>query len=150
MATRFFPFYHQLTEIPKTAFPVFFPRGERGYFSVSVSKYYIGSISITRSHIQEVHTMPNTTKQDLIAQVAKKTGMSQVDTRIAIESFIDAISDSLQQGNNIELRGFGRFKVKPRAARTARNPRTGETVDVPAGLKPTFYASRKWTELMNE
>jgi DNA-binding protein HU-beta/integration host factor subunit beta len=94
--------------------------------------------------------MPNTTKQDLIAQVAQKTGMSQVDTRIAIESFIDAISDSLQQGNNIEIRGFGRFKVKPRAAHTARNPRTGETVAVPAGLKPTFYASRKWAELMND
>jgi nucleoid DNA-binding protein len=87
--------------------------------------------------------MSNITKKDLVETVSSNTGLTQVDTRIVVESFLEAISLSLKQGRNIEIRGFGRFKLKPRKARSARNPRNGEVVHVEAGIKPIFNASRE-------
>ncbi len=93
----------------------------------------------------EVAVMPmsNVTKKDIVDEIAARTGLTQVDTKIIVECFLDAISKSLQQGKNIEIRGFGRFKVKPKKARTARNPRTGDLVQVEAGIKPVFEASKE-------
>jgi DNA-binding protein HU-beta/integration host factor subunit beta len=62
---------------------------------------------------------------------------------------LDAIAKSLVQGKNIEIRGFGRFKVKEKKARTARNPRTGEMVQIEAGLKPIFEASKELKSILN-
>lgn len=86
--------------------------------------------------------MGNVTKKELVEIIADQTGITQVDTKIVVESFLDAISNSLKLGRNIEIRGFGRFKVKQKKARTARNPRTGELVQVEAGIKPVFEASK--------
>lgn len=93
--------------------------------------------------------MPNITKKGLIQTVSDKTGLTQVDTGIILESFLETVSSSLRQGRNIEIRGFGRFKLKPRKARSARNPRTGELVQVEAGIKPIFKASRELTARVN-
>jgi DNA-binding protein HU-beta/integration host factor subunit beta len=87
--------------------------------------------------------MPNITKRDLIQATSDKTGLTQVDTGVVLEGLLEAISSSLKQGRNIEIRGFGRFKLKKRNAREARNPRTGEKVNVEAGIKPIFKASRE-------
>jgi DNA-binding protein HU-beta/integration host factor subunit beta len=93
--------------------------------------------------------MANITKKDMIESVSDKTGLTQVDTRIVVESFLEAISKSLQTGKNIEIRGFGRFKIKSRNARKARNPRTGELVNIEAGIKPIFKASRELVARVN-
>ena len=83
------------------------------------------------------------TKKDLSIAVAHRTGMTAVDTTIIFEHLVDAIAHALISGRGIEIRGFGRFKIKAKKARTARNPRTGAVVTVPAGLKPKFEASRE-------
>jgi DNA-binding protein HU-beta/integration host factor subunit beta len=93
--------------------------------------------------------MTNITKKDIIESASDKTGLTQIDTRIVVESFLEAISKSLQNGKNIEIRGFGRFKLKHRNARQARNPRTGEAVNIEAGIKPVFKASRELTIRVN-
>jgi len=87
--------------------------------------------------------MPNVTKKDLVEQIAGRTGLTQVDTKIVVESFLDAVALALRSGHNIEIRGFGRFKIKRKRARTARNPRTNEHIEVGEGYKPVFEASRE-------
>ena len=93
--------------------------------------------------------MGNTTKKDLVERISEKTGLTQVDTKIVIESFLDSVSKALQSGNNIEIRGFGRFKIKEKRARIARNPRTNERIQVEAGFKPIFEASRELRNRIN-
>lgn len=93
--------------------------------------------------------MGNVTKKDIVDEIAARTGLTQVDTKIIVECFLDAIAKSLVQGKNIEIRGFGRFKVKEKKARTARNPRTGEMVHIDAGLKPIFEASKELKSILN-
>jgi nucleoid DNA-binding protein len=70
----------------------------------------------------------NTTKHDLVAAVARATGLTQSDIKIVIEEFLEAIAEELERGRTIEFRGFGTFFVRERQARPARNPRTGEVV----------------------
>ena len=60
--------------------------------------------------------MPNITKHDLIARISDKTGLTQVDTRIVVESFLESIEHALTEGRNIEIRGFGRFKIRARGS----------------------------------
>lgn len=87
--------------------------------------------------------MANVTKKDLVEQISGRTGLTQVDTKIVVESFLDAVSAALKNGHNIEIRGFGRFKIKRKRARMARNPRTNEHIQVSDGFKPVFEASRE-------
>lgn len=94
--------------------------------------------------------MSNITKKDLVERISERTGLTQVDTKIVVESFLDSISGALQKGSNIEIRGFGRFKVKQKKARTARNPRTNEYIDVEAGYKSVFEASKELRKRVND
>jgi len=87
--------------------------------------------------------MDKVTKKNIVEKVSTRTGLTQIDTKIVLEAFLDSISESLINGMGIELRGFGRFKIKERKPRTAYNPRTNEPVDVKAGFKPVFEASQK-------
>ena len=93
--------------------------------------------------------MSNITKKDLVEKISEKTGLTQVDTKIVIESFLDSVSKAMQEGANIEIRGFGRFKIKRKRARTARNPRTNEHIQVYAGFKPVFEASKELRNRVN-
>jgi DNA-binding protein HU-beta/integration host factor subunit beta len=93
--------------------------------------------------------MANVTKKDIVEEIARRTGMTQAETKAVLEGLLDAISSTLRDGKNIEIRGFGRFKVRVRRARTARNPRTGELVQVEGGVKPVFEASRELKALLN-
>jgi nucleoid DNA-binding protein len=88
------------------------------------------------------------TKADLVEKVAEKTGLTRTDVAVAIDSVLDAIKKALEEGNNIEIRGFGTFKVKPRKARKARNPRTGEVVPVPDRNIPVFKPSNEFKNLV--
>ena len=94
--------------------------------------------------------MGNITKKDLVEKISDRTGLTQVDTKIVVESFLDSVAKALQCGSNIEIRGFGRFKVKKKRARTARNPRTNQYIEVEAGYKPVFEASKELRNRVNE
>lgn len=83
------------------------------------------------------------TKADLVDQVANATGLTKRDTGVVVDGFLEAVRQALTNQQNIEIRGFGSFKVKRRKARKARNPRTGEPVEVPARWVPTFKPSKE-------
>jgi nucleoid DNA-binding protein len=93
--------------------------------------------------------MPNITKKDLVEKIADTTGLTQVDTKIVVESFLESVAQALQSGRNIEIRGFGRFKIKTKKARIARNPRTNEKIPVKAGFKAVFESSRELCKRVN-
>jgi Bacterial nucleoid DNA-binding protein len=61
--------------------------------------------------------MANVTKKDIIVMISNATGLTQVDTRIVLETFLEALASAMREGKNIEIRGFGRFKIKERKAR---------------------------------
>ena len=84
------------------------------------------------------------TKADLVEQVAEAVGrrVTKRDCGLVIEAFLASVQDTLVQGEGIEIRGFGTFKVRHRKARKARNLRTGERVEVPARSVPVFQPSR--------
>lgn len=71
------------------------------------------------------------TKKDLVLTVAKDTGITQVDVKRVIQQTLHRVIESLKEGKTIELRNFGVFKVRQRAPRRGRNPKTGEEVPVP-------------------
>jgi len=81
-------------------------------------------------------------KAELVSKVAKSTNQSKALTREVLDKFLEAVGDTLSAGNNIEIRGFGSFKVKKRKARVARNPRTGEQINIPSRFAPAFKPSR--------
>jgi nucleoid DNA-binding protein len=83
----------------------------------------------------------NTTKHDLIAEVAKQTGLTQSDTKIVVEELLETISKFLEEQKSIEIRGFGTFYTKMRKPRPARNPKTGDVVPLFKRLVPLFKYS---------
>ncbi len=87
-------------------------------------------------------------KAQLIASVAKDTGMTKVDAEKAVKSTFDSISKSLKKGNNVTLIGFGTFSVYRRAARKGKNPRTGETISIKAKKVPKFKAGKALSDLV--
>lgn len=81
-------------------------------------------------------------KADLINAVAEKTGMSKKDSESAVAAVVDVITETLVQGEKVQLVGFGSFEVKPRAARVGRNPKTKEPIEIPASTVPVFKAGK--------
>ena len=93
--------------------------------------------------------MANITKQSLIQEIAKSTGFVRNDIKTVIEQFLDLLAEKLIEGNTIEIRGFGTFACKPRKARPARNPRTGETVMIEERMVPSFKFSNDIKDKIN-
>ena len=85
-------------------------------------------------------------KTELIAAVAEKTGLSKKDTESAITAAIEAIVECLANEDKVQLVGFGSFEVKERAARTGKNPATGEQIDIPASKAPAFKAGKAFKD----
>ncbi len=81
-------------------------------------------------------------KADIIDRIAIGTGLTKLETEAVVNGFIHVVIEALKEGESIELRGFGTFKVQHRAARTARNPRTNEELQVPARNVPVFKPSK--------
>ncbi len=81
-------------------------------------------------------------KVAIIEVVQNVLGGTKVDAEKAVDSIFEAITDSLKKGEDVSIAGFGIFSGKMRAARTARNPRTGEAIQVPAMRVPKFRASK--------
>ncbi|MAF27435.1 MAG: HU family DNA-binding protein [Gemmatimonadota bacterium] len=90
------------------------------------------------------------TKADLVEGIARSTGLTKKDTALAVDQLIHAIKGALCEGRHIELRGFGTFKVKQRKARTARNPRTGDPVQLPPRKVAVFKVSRDLKERITQ
>ena len=82
------------------------------------------------------------TKAELVTMVASKSGLSKKDTEKAIAGMIDTITETLANGESIQLVGFGTFEVRERAARTGINPRTKQKIDIAATKVPAFKAGR--------
>ena len=81
-------------------------------------------------------------KADLIKKLTHETKLSKKDAQVAVDTVFGSISKALADGDKVELRGFGSFKVKEREARQARNPKTGKTVKVPAKKVAYFKAGK--------
>ena len=81
-------------------------------------------------------------KTDIIAAVAEKTGMTKKDAERVINATIETIEGGLVKGDKVQISGFGIFEVKAREARVGRNPRTKETIQIPATRLPAFKASK--------
>lgn len=82
------------------------------------------------------------TKADIVNEVSKKTGIEKVIVQKAIEASMETIKESLTQGNNVYLRGFGSFIVKKRAKKTARNISKNTTIIIPAHNVPAFKPAK--------
>ena len=90
------------------------------------------------------------TKADIVDKVALGTGLTKLETEAIIEGFFKTVIESLKEGRGIEIRGFGSYKVKKKNARHARNPKTGEKVQVPEHFVPTFKFSKDFKLLVNQ
>ena len=90
------------------------------------------------------------TKADIVDVIASGTGLTKVETEAVVDGFIQTVIASLRDGKNIEIRGFGSFKVKKRKGRVVRNPRTGEQVQVDEHYVPIFKVSKDLKAIVNE
>jgi integration host factor subunit beta len=89
------------------------------------------------------------TKAELIDKVLTAADLNKKEAEAAVEAFFDSIIQSLRDGEKIELRGFGSFRLRSRGARVGRNPKTGEKVNVPAKRIPYFKPGKELKELIN-
>ena len=87
--------------------------------------------------------MANVTKKDMVEMISDATGLVQIDVKIAIEGFLEAVCKALREGKDVNLRRFGCFKIKEKKARIARNPHSNMPIVVPAGYKPVFKFGKK-------
>ncbi len=89
-------------------------------------------------------------KGELVAALAAKTDLSKKDSEAALNGLIEVISDTIAKGEKVQLIGFGTFERKDRPARTARNPRTGEGVQIAASKAPVFKAGKALKDKVNQ
>ncbi len=90
------------------------------------------------------------TKSVLIEKISEKVeGLSKKQTEVVVETLFDSIKDALAKGGKVEIRGFGNFKLRNRNARKARNPKTGEAVEVPPKKVPYFKVGKELREMVN-
>ncbi len=88
-------------------------------------------------------------KSELIEAIAESADISKAAAGRAVDGFIDAVEDALKNDEQVTLVGFGTFLVREREARTGRNPRTGETIDIPASKLPAFKAGKALKDAVN-
>ena len=88
-------------------------------------------------------------KVELIAAMASQAGISKKDAEAALKAFIDTVENELKEGGKVQLVGFGTFEVSKRAARTGRNPQTGEAMEITASKTPKFKAGKAFKDLLN-
>ena len=88
-------------------------------------------------------------KTELVAAIAEKTQLTKKDSEMALKAFVNVVSEELKKGEKIQLVGFGTFEVSDRAARTGKNPQTGNAIDIPASKAPKFKAGKALKETIN-
>ena len=90
------------------------------------------------------------TKKEIVKTISEEIGLTQLKTKEIVQKTFDAIVETLVEDGRIELRNFGVFEVKQRAARKARNPRTGQRVDVPEKFVVTFKPGKEMEEKVRQ
>ena len=88
-------------------------------------------------------------KSELINHIATSAGLTKAQATAALQAFETSVIDTLANGGEVTLIGFGTFKVTDRAARTGRNPKTGEEIQIVASKVPTFKAGKAFKQAMN-
>lgn len=89
-------------------------------------------------------------KTELVAVLAAKASITKVDAEKFVNGFVATVEETLAKDDKIQLVGFGTFEVKTRAARTARNPRTGEEIKIAAAKVPAFKAGKALKDIVNK
>lgn len=89
-------------------------------------------------------------KAELTAAIVKKTGFTKKDAEKAIAALTEVITDTLAEGDKVQIVGFGGFEVRNRPARVARNPRTGEQIEIEASKAPVFKAGKALKDAINK
>lgn len=88
-------------------------------------------------------------KSELVDSIADAAGLTKADAGRALDALVDSVTASLKKGDSVSLVGFGTFTVRHRAARTGRNPRTGETIKIAASNNPAFKAGKALKDAVN-
>lgn len=88
-------------------------------------------------------------KNELIEEVSDKTGFTKSDTQKFVNAYVDVISKTLRKGKEVQLIGFGTFRVTKRKARTGRNPQTGKELKIPAKKVPVFRPGKALKDLVS-
>jgi len=89
------------------------------------------------------------TKADLVEEVSKVTELTRKDAEVIVDTLFESVIKALKEGDKLEVRGFGSFRVRQRNSRVGRNPKTGEKVEVPAKRVPYFKPSKELKDLIN-
>lgn len=89
-------------------------------------------------------------KTELVDAIAKRSSLTKVDSKKALDALLDAVQGALVKGDAVQLIGFGTFKVSARKARQGRNPRTGEVIKIAASKVPVFSAGSALKEAVNK
>ncbi len=90
-------------------------------------------------------------KTELVAKVADKTGLTKKDSALVVSAFVETVEEALQNGEKVQLVGFGTFEVRKRKARKGRNPQKPEQImEIPASKAPVFKAGKGLKELVNK
>lgn len=88
-------------------------------------------------------------KGELIDEIAKESGLTKAESEKALNAALQSITRSLKDGSSVQLVGFGSFVVRQRAARTGRNPKTGESIDIKASKVPAFTPGKALKDALN-
>ena len=88
-------------------------------------------------------------KSQLVEKVASKSGLTNKDSAAAVNAFIEVVKEALASRDSVTITGFGSFLVRDRGARTGRNPRTNEVVEIPAVKVPAFKAGKTLKDAVN-
>ena len=88
-------------------------------------------------------------KAEFVAAIAEEAGLTKKDADAAVKAFTEVVTEELKKGEKIQLTGFGTFEVSERAARSGRNPRTGETMKIKASKAPKFKAGKALKDAVN-
>ena len=89
------------------------------------------------------------TKAQLVEKIAEQSRLTKTDAESALNAFINVVTEALKEGDNVTLVGFGVFKVTEKKARTGRNPKTNEPVEIPACKAPKFTAGKNLKDAVN-
>ena len=89
-------------------------------------------------------------KAELITSMAEKSQLTKKDAESALKAFIDSVQEALENGDKVQLIGFGTFETRERAAREGRNPRTKEVIQIPATTVPVFKAGKEFKDKVNK
>ena len=114
---------------------------------------YIYSRDFQKGHILRNNFIPQggfrVNRVELVAAIAQEAGISKKDADAALKAFVNTVENELKDGGKVQLVGFGTFEVSKRAARTGRNPQTGEAMEIAASKTPKFKAGKAFKDILN-